>query len=156
MHCGGHCYNGAQPPISEDCYRRLVAQGVPDAVFGQDGYRFVKTRDNGACMLCKGGKCSIHANKPETCIAGPFTFDVTGDTIGIFLKYETICPLVRLLKEFPEAYDQQYVAAVRSITRLVSDLRENELAVICRIEEPDTEKVAEIPRVYQAQHDDRY
>ncbi|PKG33241.1 YkgJ family cysteine cluster protein [Methanoregula sp.] len=156
MHCGGHCCNGAQPPISGDCYRRLIAQGVPDAVFGQEGYRFVKTRDEGTCMLCKAGKCSIHAIKPETCIAGPFTFDVTGDTIGIFLKYETICPLVRLLKEFPEAYDRQYAAAVRSITRLVMDLRENELAAICQIEEPDTEKVAEIPRVYPVQHDDRH
>jgi len=156
MLCGGHCCNGAQPPISEECYRRLVAQGVPEAVFGQNGYRFVKTCDDGTCMLCKGGKCSIHAFKPETCIAGPFTFDVTRKTIRIFLKYETICPLVRLFKEFPEAYGQQYAAAVRSITRLVSDLREDELAAICQIEEPETEKVAEIPRIYQAQHDNRY
>ncbi|MDD5143687.1 YkgJ family cysteine cluster protein [Methanoregula sp.] len=156
MLCGGNCCNGAQPPISEERYKRLVAQGVPDAIFGQDGYRFVKTRDDGTCMLCKGGKCSIHAFKPETCIAGPFTFDVTADSIRIFLKYETICPMVRLLKEFPEAYDQQYATAVGNITRLVSDLRENELAVICQIEEPETEIVAEIPRVYQAQHDDRH
>jgi len=156
MHCGGHCCNGAQPPISEDSYRRLVAQGVPDAVFGQDGYRFVKTRDDGSCMLCKGGKCSIHAFKPETCIAGPFTFDVSGDTIRIFLKYESICPMVRLLKESPDAYEKQYTAAVKNISRLVADLCEDELAVICRIEEPETEKIAEIPRVFQVQHDDRH
>lgn len=154
--CGGQCCTGARPPISEYCFRRLVAQGIPEAVFGQDGYRYVRTRDDGTCMLSTGGKCSIHAQKPETCIAGPFTFDVNGDTIGIFLKYESICPLVRLLKEVPGAYEQQFAAAVRCITRLVSNLSESELAAVCHIDEPETVKVAEIPRVYQAQHDYRH
>jgi len=129
---------------------------VPESAFARNGYRYVRTRKDGTCILSKGGKCSIHAIKPETCIAGPFTFDVSGDVIGIFLKYESICPLVRLLKEVPEAYNQQYACAVRSITRLVSNLAEDELAAICRIEEPETEKVAEIPRACQAQHDYRH
>ena len=50
----------------------------------------------------------------------------------------------------------EYAAAVRSITRLVSNLTEEELVAICRIEEPETEKVAEIPRMYRAQHDYRH
>jgi hypothetical protein len=51
------------------------------------------------------------------------------------------------LKEVPAAYDQQYSLAVKSITHLVANLDEDELSVICRIEEPETEKVAEIPRM---------
>jgi uncharacterized protein len=156
LNCDGHCCHGAQPPISEYCYRRLVAEGVAKTVFETNGYRYVRTGNDGTCMLLNGEKCSIHAIKPETCIAGPFTFDVRGDIIEIFLKFESICPLVRLLKEVPEAYDQQYSAAVQCITRLVSNLTKDELAVICQIEEPETEKVAEIPRVYQAQHDYRH
>lgn len=156
MKCDGHCCHGAQPPVSEYCYRRLVAEGVPEGVFGKGGYRYVKTKHDGTCMLQDGRKCTIHAVKPETCIAGPFTFDVDGDTIRIFLKFESICPLVRLLKEVPDAYTQQYDAAVRSITRLVSNLTGDELDAICRIDEPETEKVAEIPRIYQAQHDYRH
>ena len=51
--------------------------------------------------MLNGGKCGIHAIKPETCRAGPFTFDVKGDTIEIFLKFEEICPVVRLYQEHP-------------------------------------------------------
>jgi hypothetical protein len=73
---------------------------------------------------------------------------VKGDVIEIFLKYETICPVVRLLKEMPGAYEHQFARAKKSITRLVSNLTDGELDAISRIDEPDTEKVAEIPREY--------
>jgi Fe-S-cluster containining protein len=116
----------------------------------------MKTRADGTCTLWNAGKCGIHGIKPETCRAGPFTFDVKGDVIEIFLKFESICPLVRLYKDVPEAYNQQYALATECITRLVSNLTDEELAVICRIEEPETEKVAEIPRVYQRAHDHRH
>ena len=148
LRCGGHCCEEAHPPISEPCYQRLIATGVPDEVFEQNGYRSIRTRKDGTCICCTGGKCSIHAIKPETCRAGPFTFDVKGDTIEIFLKVEEICPVVRLYKDTPDAYRQQYDLAVKSISHLVSNLTGAEIAAICRIEEPQTEKVAEIPRIY--------
>jgi uncharacterized protein len=107
----------------------------------------MKTHPDGSCICWKDGKCSIHGIKPDTCRAGPFTFDIKGDTIEIFLKFESICPIVRLLKEVPAAYDQQYSLAVKSITHLVANLDDDELTGICRIDEPETEKVAEIPRV---------
>jgi hypothetical protein len=56
--------------------------------------------------------------------------------------------MVRLLKEIPEAYEQQYSHAIRHIAHLVSRLPQDELDTICRIDEPETEKVAEIPRIY--------
>jgi Fe-S-cluster containining protein len=146
LQCGGQCCRDAHPPISSHCYHRLVAGGVPPDVFGQDGYRYIRSRADGTCLFWEG-KCKIHGIKPETCRAGPFTFDVKGDTIGIFLKFGTICPLVRLLREAPGAYDQQYALAVKSIAHLVSHLTDDELAAVCRIEEPDTGKVAEIQRV---------
>jgi Fe-S-cluster containining protein len=147
MDCGGHCCDGAHPPISGPCYARLVSEGISPSVFEHNGYRSIRTCPDGHCVLWQNGKCSIHGIKPETCRAGPFTFDVKGNVIEIFLKFESICPIVRLLKEVPEAYDQQYSLAVRNISHLVSNLGEDELAVICRIEEPETEKVAEIPRI---------
>ena len=149
LRCGGHCCDDAHPPISEQCLRRLTAAGVPADAFEVEGYRRLRTRADGTCVMWKDGRCSIHGIKPETCGAGPFTFDVKGDTIEIFLKHEGICPLVRLLRETPEAYEQQYARAVGNITHLVSNLSEEELEAICRIEEPDTEKVAEIPRRYR-------
>jgi Fe-S-cluster containining protein len=144
--CGGRCCTDAHPPVSASCIDRLVAGGIPEDSFEWRGYRAVKAREDGTCIFCIGNRCSIHGIKPETCRAGPFTFDVKGDTIEIFLKHETICPVVRLLRDVPEAYGSQYALAEKSIARLVAHLTEEELAAVCRIEEPDTEKVAEIPR----------
>lgn len=156
LRCGGHCCHEARPPISGPCFQRLVAAGVPEDVFERNGYRSIRTREDGTCTCCTGGKCGIHAIKPETCRAGPFTFNVKGDTIEIFLKFEEICPVVRLYRENPEAYEQQYALAVKSITHLVSNLTDEELEAVCRIDEPQTEKVAEIPRIYSPHHDHRH
>jgi len=146
MKCGGHCCDGAHPPISPVCRERLISLGVSKDVFESVGYLRLKVQDDGQCILMKDGKCSIHNIKPETCRAGPFTFDVTGDRINIYLKHERICPIVGLLKSVPEAYRTQYERAVRCITQIVAHLPPDELEVICRIDEPDTDKVAEVPR----------
>lgn len=146
LQCGGHCCNEAHPPVSGQCHERLRKEGVPAEYFETAGYRRMRSRPDGTCICWNGGKCSIHAIKPETCRAGPFTFDVRDDVIEIFLKFESICPVVALLKEVPAAYDVQYSLAVQSITHLVAHLTEEELAAICSIDEPETEKVAEIPK----------
>jgi Fe-S-cluster containining protein len=146
--CGGHCCTGAQPPLSSERIATILAEGDFAHCIGNNGYRFIRTKEHGECSMMQNGKCRIHAVKPETCRAGPFTFDVQENTIEIFLKFESICPVVRLLREEPEAYRQQYDLAVSQITRLVSQLSGNELEAICCIEEPETEKVAEIPRQY--------
>jgi Fe-S-cluster containining protein len=145
MRCGGHCCDEAHPPISNPCHQRLIAAGVSPDSFEVNGYRRLKTNPDGTCILMKEGKCTIHDIKPETCRAGPFTFDVMDDQVQIFLKFESLCPIVGLLKEVPSAYNQQYEQSVRNIAHLVSNLSREELTVISRIEEPDTEKVAEIP-----------
>ncbi len=156
MRCGGHCCDSANPPISRSCYERLVSAGVSPDSFEYHGYCRLRVKNNGECVLSKEGKCSIHAFKPETCRAGPFTFDVKGDRIEIYLKFESICPIVRLLKEIPEAYSQQYNAAVKNITHLVQNLTDDELTSICQIEEPETELVATIPRYWSGPYDDRH
>ncbi|MCK9580242.1 MAG: YkgJ family cysteine cluster protein [Methanoregula sp.] len=146
LQCDGHCCHEAHPPISGHCHERLLGGRIPAEYFETNGYNRLRCRPDGTCICWNEGKCLIHDIKPETCRAGPFTFDVKGDVIEIFLKFESICPLVRLLKEVPAAYETQYSVAVRNITHLVSNLTDNELAVICSIDEPDTWKVAEIPR----------
>jgi len=90
--------------------------------------------------------CLIHAIKPETCRAGPFTFDVDGDMIRIFLKHASVCPVVTLLKEVPEAYGQQFDLALKNISNLVDHLTDEEIDAINRIDEPDTDLVVAIPR----------
>ena len=156
IRCGGQCCTDAQPPISSCRYQRLIDVGVPDTAFDQNGYRYIRPRTDGTCMFWNRGECSIHGIKPETCRAGPFTFDMRDDMIEIFIKFEKICPVVRLLREVPKAHEKQYAIPVNSITCLVSNLTDEEHAAICGIEEPETEKVAEIPRIYKASHDHRH
>jgi len=146
MRCGGHCCNDAHPPVSSSCYERLRDAGITSDLFEFTGYTRLRTKENGECVLSDNGKCTIHSFKPETCRAGPFTFDVKGDFIGIYIKHESLCPIVRLLKEVPEAYRQQYKLAVQNITHLVRNLTDDEISVICQIDEPETDKVAEVRR----------
>lgn len=143
--CGGQCCIDAHPPLSRSGMQRLMAAGVSPDLVEYAGYDRLKVKEDGRCILSEEGACRIHAVKPETCRAGPFTFDVHDDRIEIYLKYERICPLVKLLKATPEAYQLQYDRAVLSITLLVNSLSQDEITAVCSNDEPDTEKVAEIP-----------
>ncbi|HVP95535.1 YkgJ family cysteine cluster protein [Methanoregula sp.] len=145
MACGGHCCDEAHPPITRDRYQSLIAAGIPDTCFEHEGYLRLRARPDGTCILMKEQKCTCHAVKPETCRAGPFTFDVEGERIRIFLKHASICPLVPLLKEEPAAFRLQYERAAENIVHLVTGLSGTEIEAINRIEEPETELVAELP-----------
>jgi Fe-S-cluster containining protein len=108
------------------------------------GYRMLRLRQDGFCVLFQDGRCSIHSIKPETCVAGPFTFDIKGDTLQIFIKRESICPMVRFLKANRKAYDGLFEISVEKIMDLVNSVPEAEMAEILKIEEPETDLVAEI------------
>lgn len=97
------------------------------------------------CIMNIQGKCAIHGYKPETCVSGPFTFDVKGNMIEIFLKKESICPLVRYLKHDAVAYQSQFTLAASCLRRLVLDLPEDELKDVLTISEPETDLVSVIP-----------
>jgi hypothetical protein len=67
-----------------------------------------------------------------------------GATLQIFLKNETICPMVKVLKENKDAYDGLFEAAVEKITDLVYAMPSAELVEVLKIDEPETDLVAEI------------
>jgi Fe-S-cluster containining protein len=140
---GGCCFE-ARPPLSQDRIDILLEKGVsPDAI-EFTGYKRLRLESDGFCVLFHDGKCSIHSIKPETCVAGPFTFDIKGEILQIFLKKESICPMVRFLKENRKAYDQLFDVSVKKILDLVYAVPASEMAEILKIEEPETDLVAEI------------
>jgi len=143
--CGGHCCNGACPPLCDERTRIILSHGRFADRIETEGYRRIRTKANGECSMFDAGRCIIHAFKPETCVAGPFTFDVTEDSLQIFLKTENICPLVPHLKSNREMYEMQFGRAIEHISRLVASLPKDELRIISAIEEPDTELVATFP-----------
>ena len=91
--CGGRCCMDAHPPLTDERIRILADNDVPEDNIEFAGYKRLKVKaDNMCVMFGENGLCAIHAFKPETCVAGPFTFDVKEGIIEIFLKKESICP----------------------------------------------------------------
>ena len=140
---GGCCFE-ARPPLSQKRIDILMENGVsPDAVEFV-GYKRLRLGEDGFCVLFRDGKCSIHEIKPETCVAGPFTFDINGDMLQIFLKRESICPMVRFLKANRKAYDALFETSVEKIMDLIRSVPAEQMAHILQIDEPETDLVAEI------------
>ena len=135
---------GAMPPLTEKRIDILLANGVSHECIEITGYKRLRLKPDGFCVLFQDGKCSVHSVKPETCIAGPFTFDVKGRILQIFLKRPSICPMVEVLKKDRKAYGSLFELSVSKIVELVNDLPPEELLEIVKIDEPETELVAEI------------
>jgi Fe-S-cluster containining protein len=140
----GGCCMGARPPLTQSRIDILMANGVSPEDIEFQGYKRLRLKPDGFCVLFQDGKCAVHSIKPETCVAGPFTFDLKGTILQIFLKKPSICPMVEFLKENEEAYQRLFDVSVSRIVDLVSDLPPEELAEVLKIEEPETELVAEI------------
>jgi Fe-S-cluster containining protein len=140
---GGCCFE-ARPPLTKERIETLLANDVSPGQVEFAGYHRLRLKPDGFCALYEGGRCSIHSIKPETCVAGPFTFDMKGSILQIFLKKESICPMVRLLKENRQIYDGLFEVSVEKIVELVTAMPGPELEAVLKIEEPETELVAEI------------
>jgi Fe-S-cluster containining protein len=143
--CGGRCCYYAKPPLTEERISILVENGISidDVVFRE--HRMLDCKSTGFCVGYSEGRCRVQQVKPETCIAGPFTFDVKNDKLEIYLKKDRICELVTFLKGNPAVYNEQFEMAVQSIRQLVRALPPEELESVCKVEEPETDKVAEYP-----------
>lgn len=143
-HLAGGCCFEARPPLSQKRIDILMENGVSADAIEFVGYKRLCLRQDGFCVLFRDGKCSIHDIKPETCVAGPFTFDIEGDMLQIFLKRESICPMVRFLRANRKAYDALFETSVEKIMDLIRSVPEEEMAQILQIDEPQTDLVAEI------------
>ena len=143
-HLAGGCCFEARPPLSQKRIDILMENGVSADAIEFVGYKRLRLRQDGFCVLFRDGKCSIHDIKPETCVAGPFTFDIEDDMLQIFLKRESICPMVRFLRANRKANDALFETSVEKIMDLIRSVPEEEMAQILQIDEPQTDLVAEI------------
>jgi Fe-S-cluster containining protein len=143
-HLDGGCCFEARPPLSQERIDIMQKNGVAEDAVEFAGYRRLRLKQDGFCVLFKNGKCSIHTIKPETCVAGPFTFDIKNNVLQIFLKRENICPMVRFLKANRKAYDGLFETSVANIMHLIENVPAAEMEEILKIEEPETDLVAEI------------
>lgn len=82
--CKSICCQDAKPPLTENrkkiIKKYLKEQKIKIAKpFAKENYSFPSVDDLVYCGLFnkKTGKCSVHPVKPETCVSGPITFDIT-------------------------------------------------------------------------------
>ena len=150
--CRTNCCLNAKPPLTpkrikliETYLKRQETQLKKP--FVQMNYTFPEEDAEDYCIFNdqKTGKCLIHAVKPETCVAGPITFDINVKTgkIEWHLKKETICPLAGRLYADKERLRIHQALAKKEILRLVKELDAEALKTILKIEEPETFKIGE-------------
>jgi hypothetical protein len=152
--CKISCCQKARPPITTE-RRKIIEEylkeqkiSIPNP-FTQTMYTFPSEDSEGYCIFYEKQtrRCKIHPVKPETCVAGPITFDINRQTEKIewYLKMEKICPLAGILYKNDEILKKHLEIAKKEINRLVHELEPEALRVILKIEEPETFKIDQDP-----------
>jgi Fe-S-cluster containining protein len=152
--CKISCCQNARPPITRE-RRKIIEEYLKEQKipiqnpFIKTIYTFPREDTEGYCVFYdkKTRKCKVHPVKPETCVAGPITFDINTQTQKIewYLKMEKICPLAGVLYKNGEVLKKHLESAKKEILRLVRELEPEALRAILKIEEPETFKIDQDP-----------
>ncbi len=150
--CKLMCCQGANPPLTTR-RRKIIAEflrkqgATVSAVFVGGAYSHPAADIEDYCALYdkQTGKCSVHPVKPETCVAGPITFDINMHTRKIewFLKKGSICTFAKILFDDKDRFEAHLEAAKPQLMRLIRELDVEALQAIIEIPEPETFKVGE-------------
>jgi Fe-S-cluster containining protein len=146
------CCNDTTPPITDN--RRSIIEtyleknklGFEDA-FVDDEYVFPRLVEGKYCVFHDKTtrKCMIHTVKPETCVAGPITFDINVQNRKIewFIKKNSLCQLAGVVFDDKRIFTSHLEAAKKEILTLVHELDARALRAILRKGEPETFKIGE-------------
>lgn len=150
--CKESCCQDARPPLTEK-RRKIITEYLSKQKvniknpFTKAGYSYPSVDDLLLCCFLdkKTGKCMVHSVKPETCRAGPVTFDVDFCRVKIqwFLKKGEICTYAATLYADKEAFKKHFDDAKEQLTRLICEVDLEELRTIMKIDEPQTFKIGE-------------
>jgi len=151
--CGARCCVEARPPITTkrkaiiNNYLKVTATPITNAFEEKNSYTSPRETEGNKCIFLnkKTKKCQIHRVKPETCVAGPITFNINLEKgkIEWFLKTEKICPLAGDLYRNKSELQNHLESARRELLKLMQNLDAQALHAILKIEEPDTLKIGE-------------
>ncbi|MBT0160080.1 YkgJ family cysteine cluster protein [Candidatus Bathyarchaeota archaeon A05DMB-2] len=150
--CKGTCCRDAKPPLTES--RQKIIMGYLEkqkihieAPFSHERYSYPAVDNLGFCVFYdkSASKCMVHPVKPETCRAGPITFDINPQTgkVEWYLKKSEICAFAEVLYSDYASFKQHLEVAKTEILRLICELDAEALQAILEIEEPQTFKVGE-------------
>jgi Fe-S-cluster containining protein len=145
------CCHETTPPITSR--RRKIIEtflieneiGI-ETPFVEKGYVFPRLDEDGYCVFHdrRTRKCIIHSVKPETCVAGPITFDIDRNTRKVewYIKMEQICPLAGRVYEDKVRMRRHLKSAKKEISTLIDELDSVALDTIMKKDEPETFKLS--------------
>jgi Fe-S-cluster containining protein len=149
---GWSCCHETMPPVTDkrrkiiEAYLRANKIGVKKP-FVEAEYVFPRLTANGYCVFHdkKTRRCLIHPVKPETCVAGPITFDIKAESSKIewFIKMDKICSLAGRVFLDKVLLQKHVNSAKKEISKLVNDLDSEALRAVLKKEEPETFKIDE-------------
>jgi uncharacterized protein len=150
--CKVTCCQDANPPLSAK--RKQIIREYMDlqkisitGVFVDGEYSHPSSDSTGICVFYNKDtkRCLIHTVKPETCMAGPITFDINLKTgkVEFYLKKSCICTFAAVLYQNKVSLKLHLEAAKAEITRLIVEIAPEDLKAILTIPEPETFKVDE-------------
>jgi Fe-S-cluster containining protein len=146
------CCQDAKPPLSESRKKiikeYLYKQEIKvDNPFTKESYSYPSVDETVLCVFNskQTKRCMVHSVKPETCRAGPITFDINFKTkkLEYFLKKSEICAYAGELYKNKAAFATHFEVAKKEIIQLIKELYANELRALMKIDEPQTFKVGE-------------
>ena len=150
--CKLSCCQDAKPPITKE-RKRIIEEYLRkeeisiEHPFVQENYCFPALDEMGFCIFYhkQTKKCLVHTVKPETCKAGPVTFDINRRTQKVewFLKTAAFCSFAEKLHQNDKQFEAHFKVAKAEILRLIRGLDAEALRAILRIEEPQTFKIGE-------------
>ncbi len=150
--CQTICCQDANPPLTEKRKRIILnylqEQELPfENVFVKEVYSHPASDDEGYCVFYDKirRKCTIHPVKPETCKAGPITFDINLKTRQVewFLKNASVCMIAPNLELDQTKFAEHFEIAKEEMTKLICGLEAKELLALHKIPEPETTKIGE-------------
>ena len=146
------CCHDTTPPVTKE-RRRIIETHLgtemvrPDDLFVEADYVYPRLKADGYCIFHDSNtkKCLVHSVKPETCVAGPITFDINVKTgkIEWFVKMESLCQLAKVVYDDKEWLMKHVASAKKEINRLVDQLDSRALKAILKKDEPETFKISE-------------
>ncbi len=150
--CKSICCQDAKPPLTEK-RKKIIEEYLKkqkinvEQPFAREQYSYPAVDELVFCRLFNKltGKCSVHPVKPETCVAGPITFDINFKTKKVewFLKRDSICAFAGVLYKNKNVFEKHVEAAKKELTQLICELGPEELRAIVKVEEPQTFKIGE-------------
>ena len=150
--CALGCCRDVNPPLTVERKKKIskYLQGHElrrEKLFVDAAYSSPSVDSTGLCLFYSKntGKCQVHPVKPETCRAGPVTFDINlrSHKVEWFLKKTEVCALAKRLCENEALLKEHFTVARAELLQLIRELDSEALRAILLIGEPQTFKIGE-------------